>query len=196
MSDPQHRHRRGVLYQTRLTVLPGMPLFGFTARGLEVPVEPKMSLSATTQSELERASSSVISEVEAWEPDHWSVACEVHKEPSNGLRLAFHVASRSRRVLRAITEQPGSELDVSQVHIDPTPVPQDPNAVVATLKAARDEAQAFLAGLDDAEIERLHAAVIDGEPDGLMATCGLIGHWTFHLPAIQQIRGPARTRVD
>jgi hypothetical protein len=38
--------------------------------------------------------------------------------------------------------------------------------------------------------------VIDGEPDGLMATCGLIGHWTFHLPAIQQIRGLARTRFD
>jgi len=38
-------------------------------------------------------------------------------------------------------------------------------------------------------IERLRAAEIDGEPNALMATCGLIGHWTFHFPAIQQIRG-------
>jgi hypothetical protein len=37
--------------------------------------------------------------------------------------LAFHLASRSRRVVRAIREQPGAQLDVSQVHVDPTPVP-------------------------------------------------------------------------
>jgi hypothetical protein len=46
-----------------------------------------------------------------------------------------------------------------------------------------------VATLDDPEMERLRAAEIDGEPDALMATCGLIGHWTFHFPAIRRIRG-------
>jgi hypothetical protein len=79
-------------------------------------------------------------------------------------------------------------LDVSQVHVDPPPIPQQVADVVAALKEARDEALTFVATLDDTEIERLHVAEIDGEPDALMATCGLIGHWTFHLPAIRGIR--------
>jgi hypothetical protein len=60
---------------------------------------------------------------------------------------------------------------------------------VAALRAAREVALALLASLDDTDIDRLHAAEIDGEPDALMATCGLIGHWTFQYPAIDQIRG-------
>jgi hypothetical protein len=62
---------------------------------------------------------------------------------------------------------------------------------VAALKVAREEALELLGSLDDVEIERLRAAEIDGEPDALMATCGLIGHWTFHYPAIEQIQGRA-----
>lgn len=148
----------------------------------------EMNLSVSAQAELAAASVHVITEVEAWEPRHWRVACDVHNEPSDAMQLAFHVASRSRRVLRAIIEQPESDLDVSRLHIDPTPVPQETGAVVAALKAARDEAHRFIAGLDDLEIERLRSIEIDGEPDALMATCGLIGHWTFHLPAVLQIR--------
>jgi hypothetical protein len=147
-----------------------------------------MSLSEIVQSDMADATDSVITEVEKWEPHHWVTACEVHREPSNALHLAFHVASRSRRVVRAISEQPGSRLDVSQVHVDPTPLPQDAAAVVGVLKESRDDALRFVGGLDDAAIERLRAAEIDGEPDALMATCGLIGHWRFHLPAIQQIQ--------
>ena len=71
----------------------------------------------------------------------------------------------------------------------PDPSPSKTGEVVAALRDARDEALRFVASLDDAEIERLRAAEIDGEPNALMATCGLIGHWTFHFPAIQQIRG-------
>jgi len=150
-----------------------------------------MSIPKAAQADLAGASASVITEVEEWEPHHWVVACEVHHEPSNAMHLAFHVASRSRRVVRAISEQPGSRLDVSQVHVDPTSVPREAADVVAALKEARDEALRFIASLDDAEIERLRVAEIDGEPepDALMATCGLIGHWTFHFPAIQRIRG-------
>ncbi len=148
-----------------------------------------MSLSETSQADLAETSASVITEVEEWAPHHWVAACEVHREPSNAMHLAFHVASRSRRVVRAISEQPGSRLDVSQVHVDPPPIPQLTADVVAALKEARAEALRFVATLDDAEIERLRAAEIDGEPDALMATCGLIGHWTFHLPAIRGIRG-------
>jgi len=147
-----------------------------------------MGLSETAKSDLADASSSVLIEVEKWEPHHWVTACEVHHEPSNAMHLAFHVASRSRRVVRTISEQPGSRLDVSQVHVDPTPFPQDAAAVVGMLKESRDEALRFVSSLDDAAIERLRAAEIDGEPDALMATCGLIGHWRFHLPAIQQIQ--------
>ena len=148
-----------------------------------------MSLSETSQADLAEASASVITEVEEWAPHHWVVACEVHREPSTATHLAFHIASRSRRVVRAIGEQPGSPLDVSQVHVDPPPIPQEAAEVVAALKEARDEALGFIASLDDSEIERLRASEIDGEPDALMATCGLIGHWTFHFPAIRQIRG-------
>jgi hypothetical protein len=148
-----------------------------------------MSLSEASQADLDEASASVIAEVEEWAPHHWVVACEVHREPSTATHLAFHMASRSRRVVRAISEQPVSRLDVSQVYVDQPPIPQQAAEVVAALKEARDEALRFVATLDDAEIERLRAAEIDGEPDALMATCGLIGHWTFHLPAIRRIRG-------
>ena len=148
-----------------------------------------MSLSETAQADLAAASASLLAEVEEWEPHHWAVACELHREATDATHLAFHLASRSRRVVRAIKEQPGSQLDVSQVHVDPTPVPRKTGEVVAALRSARDEALRFVASLDNAEIERLRAAEIDGEPNALMATCGLIGHWTFHFPAIQQIRG-------
>jgi hypothetical protein len=147
-----------------------------------------VSLSDTSRADLAEASASVIAEVEEWAPHHWVVACEVHREPSTATQLAIHIASRSRRAVRAISEQPGSRLDVSQVHVDPPPIPQQVADVVAALKEARDEALTFVATLDDTEIERLHVAEIDGEPDALMATCGLIGHWTFHLPAIRGIR--------
>jgi len=92
-------------------------------------------------------------------------------------------------VVRAISEQPGSQLDVAKVHSESMPVSQQPDDVVAALKEARGEALTFVAGLDDSSIKRLRAAEIDGEPDALMATCGLTGHWTFHFPAIQAIRG-------
>lgn len=161
------------------------PFQAFTALSRLAP----MSLTETAQSDLAEASASVIAEVEIWAPHQWVAVCEVHREPSNALRLAFHVASRSRRVVRAINEQPGSRVDVSQVHVDPTPLPEEAAEVVAALKEARDEALRFIVSLDDAAIERLHMAEIDGEPDALMATCGLIGHWAFHLPAIQRIQG-------
>jgi hypothetical protein len=151
-------------------------------------VEPEVNLSGGAQADLADASAPVIAEVEAWEPRDWWVACDMHNEPSNALQLAVHVGLRSRRVPRAIIEQPESDLDVSRLHVDPTRVPQEAGAVVAALKAARDEAPMFIAGLDDSEIERLRSIEIDGEPDALMATCGLIGHWTFHLPAVLQIR--------
>jgi hypothetical protein len=61
--------------------------------------------------------------------------------------------------------------------------------VVAALNEARDEARRLLASFDDIELEHLRVAEIDGEPDALMATCGLIGHRLFHVPAIQQITG-------
>jgi hypothetical protein len=104
------------------------------------------------------------------------------------MHLGFHIASRSRRVVRAISEQPRSRIDVSQVHVDPTPIPKEEAAVVAALKDSRDEALRFIVSLDDAALVRLRAGEIDGEPDALMATCGLIGHWTFHFPAIHQIQ--------
>jgi hypothetical protein len=147
-----------------------------------------MSLSETAQSDLAEASVSVIAEVAKWQPHHWVTACDVHREPSNATALVSHVASRSRRVVRAISEQPGSRLDVSQVHVDPAPLPHEAADVVAALKDTRNEALSFIASLDDAAVVRLRTAEIDGEPDALMATCGLIGHWTFHLPAIQQIQ--------
>jgi hypothetical protein len=148
-----------------------------------------MSLSEIAQADLAEASASVITEVEEWEPHHWLASCEVHRESSTAMQLVFHVASRSRRVVRALSEQPGSRLDVSKVHADTAPVPQQAADVVAALQEARHEALRFIASLDDAEIEGLRVAEIDGEPDALMATCGLIGHWMFHLPAIQRIRG-------
>jgi hypothetical protein len=155
---------------------------------LDVTPGTEMSLSGTVKANLAEASAAVIREVEGWEQRQWVATCEVHREPSNALNLAFHVASRSRRVVRAISEQSGSRVDVAKVHADAMPAPEQPTQVIAALKEARNEALTFVATLDDASIERLRAAEIDGEPDALMATCGLIGHWTFHLPAIQQIR--------
>ena len=148
-----------------------------------------MTLSETATADLAEASASVIAEVEGWEQRHWLATCEVHRQPSNATHLALHIASRSRRVVRAISEQPGSQLDVAKVHSESMPVSQQPDDVVAALKEARGEALTFVAGLDDSSIKRLRAAEIDGEPDALMATCGLTGHWTFHFPAIQAIRG-------
>ena len=62
---------------------------------------------------------------------------------------------------------------------------------VAALGRARDEALEVVRHLNDEQVQRLHAAEIDGEPDVLMASCGLIGHWKFHLQTVLQIRGSA-----
>jgi hypothetical protein len=59
---------------------------------------------------------------------------------------------------------------------------------MGALTAARDEALDAIQRLDDEDIQLLHESEIDGERDVLMASCGLIGHWTFHLPVVQQIR--------
>jgi hypothetical protein len=82
-----------------------------------------MSLAETAHADLAAASASILAEVEEWKPHHWVVACEVHREATDATHLAFHLASRSRRVVRAIKEQPGSQIDVSLLHVDPT-VPQ------------------------------------------------------------------------
>jgi hypothetical protein len=56
------------------------------------------------------------------------------------------------------------------------------------LKQARDYALEVVRHLDERDIQRLHEAEIDGEPDVLLASCGLIGHWRFHLQTVRQIR--------
>lgn len=130
----------------------------------------------------------MLAEIRMWASDDWIKKCELHGATSDAGRLVLHIATRSRRVTGAMREQSGRQLATSPHHpatgLDQIGVQE----VIGALTAARDEALDEIQRLDDEDIQRLHESEIDGERDVLMPSCGLIGHWTFHLPVVQQIR--------
>lgn len=138
--------------------------------------------------QLLETSNAMLAEIREWSSDEWRKRCELHGETSDAKRLVFHVATRSRRVTKAVREQSGRQLATSPQHAatesDQTEMQEPARALIAT----RDEALDAIGRLGDEEIQRLHESEIDGERDVLMASCGLIGHWTFHLPLVRQIR--------
>jgi hypothetical protein len=147
-----------------------------------------VSLTDATRRDISEAANAVLAEVERWSSDDWVTPCEVHGETSDGMRLAVHIANRCRTVTAALREEPhGTGIDTGK-HAASQAIEPEPVAALAALKRARDEALEATAQLSDEDVERLHATDIDGESDALMATCGLIGHWTFHLPTLKQIQ--------
>jgi len=107
------------------------------------------------------------------------------------MHLVLHIAFRCRLVTSVVRGQPQSGLVSGSTHSHLDPMQPEPAEVVAALGRARDEALEVVRHLNDEQVQRLHAAEIDGEPDVLMASCGLIGHWKFHLQTVLQIRGSA-----
>jgi hypothetical protein len=137
--------------------------------------------------ELLEISNAMLAEIGEWGSDDWLKSCELHGETSDAKRLVLHVAARSRRVTSAVREQSGRQLATSDQHVATEPN-QSAQDVVRVLVATRDEALDAIQRLGDKEIQHLHESEIDGEPDALTASCGLIGHWSFHLPVVRQIR--------
>lgn len=85
-------------------------------------------------------------------------------------------------------EQSGRQLATSADHAATEPDQTGAQDIVRAVIATRDQALEAIQRLGDEEIQRLHESEIDGERDVLLASCGLIGHWTFHLPLVRQIR--------
>ena len=133
-------------------------------------------------------SNAMLAEIREWGSDDWLERCELHGETSDAKGLLLHVAARSQRVTSAVREQAGRQLATSPHRVSTEPNQTAAQDIVRALTATRDEALDAIQRLGDKEIQRLHESEIDGEPDVLMASCGLIGHWTFHLPVVRQIR--------
>jgi hypothetical protein len=138
--------------------------------------------------QLVEISDAMLAEIREWASADWLKKCELHGETSDARGLVLHVASRSRRVTHAVREQSGTQLATSPHHASTKPDQTGAQDLVRAVSAARDEALAAIKRLSDEDIQRLHESEIDGERDALMASCGLVGHWTFHLPLVRQIR--------
>jgi len=123
-------------------------------------------------------SKALIEKVSQWNDERWSAPCEVHGESANARRLVEHVTARSATVVKHI-----------EVLFDRSPSLLEDNGSdpLASLITSRGAVARLLESLDESEIQRLHASDIDGEHDVLLASCGLIGHWEFHLHAIRPI---------
>jgi hypothetical protein len=127
--------------------------------------------------------------------DDWRTACEVHGETSDAMHLVLHIASRCRHVTGIVRDQSESRLVDADMHFQLDPTQPDAEDATAALKQARDEALEVIRHLNERDLQRLHEAEIDGEPDVLLASCGLIGHWRFHLQTLHQIREDAWRRI-
>ncbi|MDQ6879940.1 MAG: hypothetical protein M3082_20025 [Candidatus Dormibacteraeota bacterium] len=150
-----------------------------------------MNLAESTQRDLVEAADTLLAEVERWAPDDWQTACEVHGETSDAMHLVLHIASRCRHVTAIVREQSESRLVDTDIHFQLDPTQSEAEDATAALKQAREDALEVVRRLNEKDIQRLHEAEIDGEPDVLLASCGLIGHWRFHLQAVHQIRPDA-----
>jgi hypothetical protein len=142
----------------------------------------------STQRDLVEAADALLAEVEHWTSDDWRTACEVHGESSDAMHLVLHIASRCRHVTGIVRDQSESRLVDTDMHFQMDPARPEAAEATAALKQARDYALEVVRHLDERDIQRLHEAEIDGEPDVLLASCGLIGHWRFHLQTVRQIR--------
>jgi len=157
------------------------------------PTEPAKYDDAVAQNEALRQqlleiSNAMLAEIREWGSDDWLKRCELHGETSDATRVVLHVAARSRHVTGAVREQSGIQPATSPHHVATDPNQTAAHDIVRDLVATRDEALDAIGRLGDKEIQHLHDSEIDGERDVLMASCGLIGHWTFHLPVVRQIR--------
>jgi hypothetical protein len=137
---------------------------------------------------LNSAAGAIVNAVESWKRDDWDRQITFHGEQSEARNLALHIARRSHKVASLI--EPRLDKRAPDQHLDPSAPPVSDGEITAALRAAWDEAVAITSRLDHVEIARQRAAEIDGERDVLMASCGLIGHWIFHMPAIEEVTAP------
>jgi hypothetical protein len=147
-----------------------------------------VGLEESTQRDLVEAANALLAEVERWTSDDWGTACEVHGESSDAMHLVLHIASRCRHVTGIVRDQSESRHVDTDVHFQMDPARPEAAEATAALKHARDHASEVVMHLDERDIQRLHEAEIDGEPDVLLASCGPVGHLRFHLQAVCQIR--------
>jgi len=150
-----------------------------------------VNLAESTERNLVEITDALVAEVGRWTSNDWQTACEVHGETSGAKHLVLHIASRCRHVTSIVRGQPQSGLVSVSTHSRLDPIQPEPAEVVAALGRARDEALEVVRHLSNEQVQGLHAAEIDGEPDVLMASCGLIGHWKFHLQTVLQVRASA-----
>ena len=133
--------------------------------------------------------SAVMAELESWDDDHWSKACLVHGVESDGRGLALHIAKRGVRVVAMVEDLSAGRVPGGEQHRPAFEGGERSAEIKEALRSAAERTLRLIDQLSDKEIERLHASDIDGEHDALEASCGLVGHWTFHLTALQQMRG-------
>lgn len=150
-----------------------------------------MNLAESTQRDLAEAADELLAEVEQWTSDDWRTACEVHGETSDAMHLVLHIASRCRHVTGIVRDRSESRLVDADMHLQSDPTQPEAADAIAALKQALEDALEVVRHLNERDIQRLHEAEIDGEPDVILASCGLIGHWRFHLQTVHQIREDA-----
>jgi hypothetical protein len=148
-----------------------------------------MTLKAAELSrQFREAHAAIVREVEAWNEADSAKPCVVHGEAADAARLATHVATRGAKVAAMLEQRRFGQLSTAELHSAATEIEAPSGEVLAALSSAGAATLELINRLTDEEIERLHASEIDGEPDAIDATCGLLGHWKFHLPAIQEVR--------
>jgi len=130
----------------------------------------------------------IVSELESWKEDDWAKPCTVHGQAVDARRLAMHVARRGSKAAAMVEQLRSSRLMAEEPHSTPLLSEFGPAEVFAALRSAGAATLELINGLTDEEIERLHGSQIDGEPDAIDASCGLVGHWEFHLAAIREVR--------
>ncbi len=126
----------------------------------------------------------VLRELKGWEDERWHMVREVHGETKDAAALVWHLVARSRRVAQVVREQSGLRSLATGGHASVEDLGANPKDLLAAVDQAGRECLEVIRSLDEAQIERLRRSEIDGEPDVFLASCGLVGHWTYHLPAL------------
>jgi hypothetical protein len=131
----------------------------------------------------------IVAEVESWDGADLATPCGVHGEEADARRLALHLAARGSKVAALLEQRRFGQLTTEHLHSTPSKNEPSSAEILAALRSAGAATLHLINALTDDEIERLRGSDIDGEPDAIDASCGLLGHWKFHLPAIREVHG-------
>jgi hypothetical protein len=142
------------------------------------------------------AHAAILHEVAKWSATDAAKACVIHGEEADAGHLALHVATRGSKVAALLEERRFGQLKTDAYHSTLASGEASSAVVLEALNSAGAATLELINGLSDEEIERLHASEVDGEPDAIDGSCGLLGHWQFHLPALRETQQKEMTPTN